>query len=184
MKKIFLIALCCLLGVVNSFGQRNTKSKFIDPANMDLTVKPGDDFYLYANGNWIKNNPVPPSKTRWATFTVMAEDASNALKSLLEEAAANPGKNRITQMTGDFYASAMDSAAIEKLGYLPISDELKRIGKLTTSADIINEIATMRTRGIASPLFGFFIGPDSKRVTEYIPQFGQGGITCPTGTIT
>jgi putative endopeptidase len=73
----------------------------------------------------------------------------------------------------------MDSAAIEKLGYLPISDELKRIGKLTTSAEIIDEIATMRIRGIAAPLFGFFIGPDSKRVTEYIPQFGQGGITLP-----
>jgi putative endopeptidase len=152
---------------------------FIDKANMDVSVKPGRIFYLYANGNWIKNNPVPPSKTRWSNFGVLAEEASNSLKSLLEEAAANPGKDRIMQMTGDFYASAMDSATIEKAGYNPIKAELERLAAITTLEQVTDEIAGMRTRGIASPLFGFTVLQDSKRVNEYIPQLGQGGTTLP-----
>ena len=153
--------------------------RFIDKANMDLSVKPGDNFYLYANGNWIKNNPVPPSKTRWSNFGVLAEQASNSLKLLLEEAAANPGKDRIMQMTGDFYASAIDSAMVERAGYNPIKAELERLGAITTLEQVTDEIAGMRTRGIASPLFGFTVLQDAKRVNEYIPQLGQGGTTLP-----
>ncbi|MBC7689138.1 MAG: M13 family metallopeptidase, partial [Aquabacterium sp.] len=69
--------------------------------------------------------------------------------------------------------------AIEKAGYTPIKAELERLGRISSLDEIINEIATLRTRGIASPLFGFFVGQDSKKVTQYIPQFGQGGTTLP-----
>ncbi|MEP7144478.1 MAG: M13 family metallopeptidase [Ferruginibacter sp.] len=179
MKRMSLTPVFCLLTVVFAYSQPKSHTKFIDPLNMDQSVKPGDDFYLYANGNWIKNNPVPASKTRWGSFDVLREEASKSLKLLLEEAAANPGKNHLMQMTGDFYASGMDSAAIEKSGYAPVKDELARIGGLTTPDEIISEIATLRTKGIAAPLFGFSIGQDSKKVTQYIPQFGQGGITLP-----
>ena len=177
-KKRFLLTVLCSFAVCLLFAQTG-KGKFIDLANMDLSVKPGDDFYLYANGKWIKNNPVPASKTRWSTFAVLAEEASNSLKSLLEEAAAHPGKNRVMQMTGDFYASAMDSLAIEKSGYQPIKNDLSRIASINTKDEVLNEIAVMRTRGVAVPLFGFFVGQDSKKVTQYIPQFGQGGTTLP-----
>lgn len=170
---VAFLLLFCLTAIAQS-GRH-----FIDKANMDLSVKPGEDFYLYANGNWIKNNPVPPSKTRWSNFGVLAEEASNSLKSLLEEAAANPGKDRIMQMTGDFYASAVDSATIEKAGYNPIKAELERLAAITTLEQVTDEIAGMRTRGIASPLFGFTVLQDSKRVNEYIPQLGQGGTTLP-----
>jgi putative endopeptidase len=60
--------------------------KFIDPANMDMSVKPGDNFYLYANGNWIKKNPVPASKTRWGSFDMLREESSQRLQTLLQEA--------------------------------------------------------------------------------------------------
>ena len=59
--------------------------KYIDPANMDITVKPGDDFFEYANGTWLKNNPVPPSKTRWGSFNVLIEQNSQRLKILCED---------------------------------------------------------------------------------------------------
>src|SRR4051794_29318197 len=119
MKRMFLVAACCLLTTITVFTQPKITS-FIDTSNMDRSVKPGDDFYRYANDNWLKNNPVPSSKTRWSNFNVLADEASNLMKSLLDEAAANPGKNRLSQMTGDFYASAMDSMAIEKSGFTPI----------------------------------------------------------------
>ncbi|MCW3091249.1 MAG: metallopeptidase [Ferruginibacter sp.] len=177
-KKFFFVSLLCTSVLFSAFSQQKI-TKYIDPANMDQSVKPGDDFYRYANGNWMKHNAIPASKTRWGSFDVLREEASKAMKSLLEDAAANTTKNRIMQMTGDFYASGMDSMAIEKLGYTPIKGELIRIGALTSLSEIVNEIATLRTRGLATPLFGFSVGQDAKRVTEYIPQFGQGGTTLP-----
>ncbi|MEJ7589830.1 MAG: M13 family metallopeptidase, partial [Ferruginibacter sp.] len=177
-RRIFTPFLCLLLAVVAN-AQPKEIANFIDPSNIDSSIRPGDDFYRYANGKWIKNNPVPPSKTRWSNFGVLAEEASNSLKLLLEEAAAAPGKSRIMQMTGDFYASAMDSIAIENAGLSPLKADLERIYAITNLDQVISEIGTMRTKGIAAPLFGFFIGQDSKKVSEYIPQFGQGGTTLP-----
>ncbi|HZH65427.1 MAG TPA: M13 family metallopeptidase [Flavisolibacter sp.] len=153
--------------------------KFIDPANMDMSVKPGDNFYLYANGNWIKKNPVPASKTRWGSFDMLREESSQRLQTLLQEAEKNSGKDRLSQMIGDFYRSGMDSAAVEARGYTPVKGELDRLAQLTTKGDVVAEIATLRTRGVASPLFGMFIGQDRKNVSQYIPQIGQGGTSLP-----
>ena len=172
---LFAIVFCAVL---NTQAQKSDR-KYIDPANMDLSVKPGDDFYEYANGKWLKNNPIPPSKTGWGSFNVLREESSAALKGLLEDATKNSGSSRIKQMTGDFYLSGMDSAAIENAGFTPIKAELDRLEKITTLNEVISEIATLRTRGIASPLFGFYVGQDAKKVTQYIAQFGQGGTTLP-----
>ncbi|HUC83453.1 MAG TPA: M13 family metallopeptidase [Flavisolibacter sp.] len=155
------------------------KPKYIDPANMDRYVKPGDDFYRYANGGWLKANPVPASKTRWGSFDVLREESSQRLQSLLEEAAKNTGKGRLQQMIGDFYRSGMDSAAIESRGYQPIQAELDRLAALTDKQQVVTEIATLRTKGMGSPLFGFFVGQDRKNVSQYIPQISQGGTTLP-----
>src|SRR5690348_1613241 len=82
-------------------GKNEPKAiKYIDKSNMDLSVKPGDNFYLFVNGNWIKNNPVPASKTRWGSFDVLREESSKRLRTLLEESAKNTGKDRKTQMIG------------------------------------------------------------------------------------
>src|SRR4051812_46585698 len=86
-------------------GGKDKKPKFIDKANMDLSVKPGDNFYLYANGNWIKNNPVPGSKTRWGSFDMLREESSRRLKELLTDAASKSGTSDAMQKIGDFYAS-------------------------------------------------------------------------------
>src|SRR5258705_11579067 len=73
----------------------STTKKFIDPANMDLSVKPGDNFYQYANGTWLKKTPIPGSKTRWGSADALSEESSQALKVLLEEAAKSPGSNSL-----------------------------------------------------------------------------------------
>ncbi|MBD0284155.1 MAG: M13 family metallopeptidase [Flavisolibacter sp.] len=146
---------------------------------MDFSVKPGDNFYLYANGGWLKRNPVPASKTRWGSFDVLREESSKRMQELLQDAVKNTNKGRLTQMIGDFYRSGMDSAAIEAKGYQPIKDELDRIAAINSKQEIINQLATLRTQAIAAPLFGVFVGQDRKNVNQYIPQLSQGGISLP-----
>jgi len=155
------------------------KPKYIDPANMDLSVKPGDNFYQYANGGWLKKNPVPASKTRWGSFDMLREESSRRLQNLLEDAAKNSSKDRLNQMIGDFYRSGMDSAAAEARGYKPIEQELNRLAALNNKQEVVNEIATLRTKGLGSPVFGMFVSQDRKNVSQYIPQIGQGGTTLP-----
>lgn len=174
-----------LISTMNATAQpaaakKNTKvKKTIDPANMDRSVKPGDNFYLYANGAWLKSNPIPASKTSWGTMDVMRLSNLERLKQLCETAAVNAGKSSIYQRVGDLYTSAMDTTAIEKLGYTPIKPELERISKLTTKKEILQELATQRTKGVGGLLFGFGIGQDDKNVNAYIARLSQGGTTLP-----
>ncbi|MCC9167293.1 M13 family metallopeptidase [Pontibacter harenae] len=148
---------------------------------MDLSVKPGDDFYIYASGNWLKNNPVPAKETRWGSFNLLRDFNINAVQAILNDAAANtnaaPGS--IEKRVGDFYAASMDSAAIEKLGYTPIKKDLKRVGAVKNVKGLLNEVAYLRTSGAASPMFGFYVGQDRKDVNTMVPQLSQGGITLP-----
>lgn len=153
--------------------------RYIDKANMDLSVKPGNNFYKYANGNWVKNNPVPASKTRWGSFDELREQSSKRLQSLLEDAAKKKVRDRKTQIIGDFYASGMDSAAIDQKGYQPIVPDLDRINKILTKEDVLQELNTMRTSGLGSALFGMGVGPDRKNVMKYIPSISQGGTSLP-----
>ena len=154
---------------------------FIDQANMDLSVKPGDDFYTYASGKWIKNNPVPPKETRWGSFNQLREFNIQAVKKILENAAADksalPGST--TKRVGDFYASGMDSNLIDKLGKTPVLPFLERIDKITTRQGIIEEANYLRTIGLASPMFGFYVGQDRKNIEKMVPQLGQGGTSLP-----
>jgi len=88
--------------------------KFIDPANMDLSVKPGDDFFEYADGNWIKNNPIPPKETRWGSFGMLNQENTERLIGLLNDVSktTHPAGS-LEQRAGDLYASGMDSLTIE-----------------------------------------------------------------------
>ncbi|QJD98269.1 M13 family metallopeptidase [Mucilaginibacter robiniae] len=155
--------------------------KFIDPANMDPAVKPGDNFFEYANGGWLKQNSIPAKETRWGSFGILAEENNKKLINLLTEVSKTPSqaKGSIKQRVGDLYASAMDSVAIEKRGYEPIKTDLQRIDHITDLNGVINEIAYQRTIGEGSPLFGFGVGQDSKHVTKYIVSIGQGGTSLP-----
>jgi putative endopeptidase len=172
-----------VLGILAASHSANAQlpAKLIDPANMDLTVKPGDDFYNYASGTWVKNNPVPAKETRWGTFNALRDFNSNAVKSVVEEAAADRSApaGSVTKRVGDFYAAAMDSAAIEKLGYTPIKADLTKIKQIKSLQEILEQVAYMRTSGIGGPMFGFSVGQDRKNVVKYLPQLSQGGTTLP-----
>ena len=171
------------LGIVAASYTANAQSqmKFIDPANMDLTVKPGDDFYQYASGTWIKNNPVPAKETRWGSFNALRDFNINAVKGLVEGAAADKSApaGSVKRRVGDFYAASMDSVTIEKLGYTPIKADLEKIKQIKDLQGILDHAAYLRTTGLAAPMFSFYVGQDRKNVNKYMAQLGQGGTTLP-----
>lgn len=154
--------------------------KFIDLRNIDNNVKPGENFYLYANGGWLKRFPVPPTESRWGAFSEVQEFNYTALKQLLDTAAANTAaaKGSPDQKVGDFYLSGMDSANIEAAGFSPIKSDLERINKIKNIKSLINEIGYQHSQG-AQPLFYFFAEQDAKNSTRIVPQFYQGGLGLP-----
>ncbi|MBO9675096.1 MAG: M13 family metallopeptidase [Sphingobacteriaceae bacterium] len=170
------------LGIVAAGFSANAQTKkFIDPANMDLSVKPGDDFYTYASGTWVKNNPVPAKETRWGSFNELRDFNINAVKSLVEEAAADKSApaGSVKRRVGDFYTAAMDSATIEKLGYTPIKADLAKIKLIKDIPGVLDQVAYMRTNGLGGGMFGLGVGQDRKNVNKYMVNIGQGGTTLP-----
>ncbi|MBS1669971.1 MAG: M13 family metallopeptidase [Bacteroidetes bacterium] len=155
------------------------KKKYIDKANMDLSAKPGDNFYQYANGTWVKNNPVPASRTRWGSFDELRQESSKRLQNLLEGATKTTNPDRKTKIIGDLYKSGMDSLAIEAKGYQPIKNDIEKIYNISSVADIVHEVIYMRVNGLGSALFGMNVGPDRKNVMVYIPSISQGGTSLP-----
>lgn len=177
-KKYALLSLLVTLGVSTLNAQ--TPAKYIDRANMNLSVKPGDDFVEYANGTWLKNTKIPAKETRWGTFNQLRDFNINAVKTILEElksTKAAPGT--VERRVADFYAAAMDSLTIESLGYQPIQADLNQINSIQFKSQIVTEIARMRKSGAGSPLFSFYVGQDRKQVEKMVPQLGQGGTSLP-----
>src|SRR6267378_6655913 len=90
----------------------------IDPSNMDTSVKPGDDFFSYANGAWIKRTEIPPEYSRWGSFNELIERNNDALHAIAEKASktqVDPNLAPETQKVGDYYVSGMDEQSIEAM---------------------------------------------------------------------
>ena len=147
----------------------------INLANIDTSVPPCEDFYHYANGTWLKNNPVPASETRWGSFNELANNNQAVERRILEKAAANraakPGSN--DQKVGDFYAAAMDSVGIEKAGLKYLQPRLDEVKNLKSLADVQKYMASPHYSG---GWYGMGVGQDSKNSTQYAVQLRQGGL--------
>ena len=156
------------------------RSKPIDPANLDRTVSPGVDFFRYANGKWLENNPIPPDESRWGAFSQLIEHNQEVLHDVLEAAAKRPGAARgsAPQLAGDFYASAMDSAGIEAAGTQPLEEELGRVRAVHDVSSLQDEIARLDARGLRAP-FALFAAQDAKHSNEVIVQIAQSGLGMP-----
>jgi predicted metalloendopeptidase len=160
----------------------------IDPQNMDTSVKAQDDFYLYANGGWIKRNPIPPEFARWGSFNMLAEQNNDALHEIVEKAAvapkvaAKPNPEKAaevdSQKVGDFYASGMNEKAVDDARVTPLAEEFKRIDALKDRKDVLKEIAHLHTIGMTG-FFRFSSNQDAKNSTAVIAQAYQGGLALP-----
>ena len=152
----------------------------VDLASLDRTCKPCTDFYQFANGNWIKNNPIPAAYPSWGEFNILAENNRNVLHGILEKAAADKsaalGSNE--QKIGDFYASCMDTAAIEKAGTAPLAPLMATISELKDTKQLGALVAKLESEG-GPGFFGFGAGADAKDSSQDIAQLFQGGLGLP-----
>jgi len=145
---------------------------------MDLKVKPQDDFFMYANGTWIKNNPVPPSESRWGSFNELDQSNMKKLTAILEHAKDFGIPKDGTKLIGDYYASYTNMSKRNELGIKPIQPYLAKIEGLSQYSGINEIIAMQHDLGIQS-LFRFGVSQDIKDVEKHIVSFGQGGLTLP-----
>ena len=153
----------------------------LDPKNMDTSVKPGDDFFLYADGNWIKQTEIPPEYSRWGAFNELIERNNDALHTIAEKASqtqVDPKLAPETQKVGDYYASGMDEQAIEAMRTKPLQEKLNRIDMIKDRQDVLAEIAHLHSIGV-NAFFNFGAGQDAKDSTRDIAQAVQGGLGMP-----
>jgi putative endopeptidase len=152
---------------------------FNDPlvTHRDTTVSPADDFFRYANGSWFKSNPIPGSERSNGIFRTIEDTINAQVKRICENAAKNKdaAKGSNEQKIGDFYASGMDTVAIEKIGLQPLAADLKRIDAVKDVPSLMAAISHLHTIG-TSPAFSFYVSQDDKISSKYAVFFSQGGL--------
>ncbi|MGZ2368290.1 M13 family metallopeptidase [Ancylomarina sp. YFZ004] len=146
--------------------------------DMNLAVKPGVDFFEYANGTWMKNTPIPADKSRYGAFDILGETANEAVHNLLEEAAKteNAPEGSNLKKIQDFYATAMDVKKINEIGLKPLQAEFDKIAAVQNSDDLRNELIHLHKMGI-SALFGAGVDQDMKNTTVNRMYLSEDGLS-------
>lgn len=172
----FLAAGIVALASCNTPQKEVVKIAAINPANMDTTVAAGTDFYEYACGGWIKNNPLKPEYARFGTFDQLLENNQEQLRVLIEELSATPHEaGSVAGKIGALYAMGLDSTKLNADGVAPVKEELAAINALATKSDVSKMVATLHKEGMA-PFFALFVGADEKNSAMNIVQLYQAGI--------
>jgi putative endopeptidase len=153
----------------------------LDRKNMDFTIRPGDDFYRYANGQWIKTFVLPEDKSQYTAFHQVYDQNRERLRDLFETLAGASGsapKGSAAQKVGDFYAAAMDTDKIEALGATPLQEDLERIAALTTKEQMQDLVAEFHRTGVGA-LFGAGVQVDLRNAKAYAFYVAQAGLGMP-----
>lgn len=154
--------------------------KAFDPGSMNLSIKPGNDFYEYAEGTWIKSHPVPANKSRYGEFEIVKDRTYDRIKKIVEGIANNTSapEGSPEQKIGEFYRMGMDNSTLEKQRLDPIKDELKLIDNVSNTADIQAVSTQMMDYGM-DPFFSMYAAPDKKNSKVMLATLTQGGLGLP-----
>jgi putative endopeptidase len=170
-------------------AQQTAAASGLDLAGMDRSVKPGDNFFLYTNGTWLKNTPIPPDRSGYGTFSLLAELTDRRVAELIQGAAkAGAPAGSDLRKIGDYYASFMDTTAIEASGLKPLGptlDSIRAIHDRTALARFLGSTlradvdAINATDLYTDNLFGLWVAQDFDDPTRYSPFLLQGGLGMP-----
>ncbi|HVZ61033.1 MAG TPA: M13 family metallopeptidase [Terriglobales bacterium] len=152
--------------------------KSFDLSAIDRSADPCNDFYQFACGQWMKNNPIPSDQARWGRFNELVERNRLILRQILEEAAANPRRSAVYQKIGDYYGSCMDEDAIEKKGLAALKPRLDKIAAIKSRDEVPMVLAALHREG-AHALFDMGADQDFKDATQIIAIVDQGGLGMP-----
>jgi putative endopeptidase len=186
-KNLFYVSAIASIALIFSISSckngATTNSGFaneINRADIDSTVKPGDNFFEYVNGIWVKNNPVPPSEAAWGSFNAVNDSILKRLnKILLSTASAKAQDGSREQKLSDYYNCVMDSAKLNKDGISPLKDEFARIDAISDNKALWTETANLMKLG-CNVMFRFMVAQDDKISSNEICKFGQGGSLLPS----
>lgn len=149
-----------------------------DTQGMDKTVKPGDDFFAFANGGWDKNTPIPADRSGYGVAYVLDDLSRQRTREIIEAAAANTGTSDDARRVGAYYATFMDEAAIEAKGLAPLKPALDRIAAIASRDELAKALGAAQRVRIPGP-FGIDIAQDPKNPERYIVGMRQGGLGLP-----
>jgi putative endopeptidase len=162
----------------------NTESdkSYIDKTGMDTTVQPGDNFFRYANGTWVKGAKIPDDQSGWGSFYTLYDDNLKQMRTILDETSSKTdhAKGSAAQKVGDFYASGMDTAAIEKLGYDPLKPMLAKIDAVKDYKELLNLLGESMKEGDGDiSQIGYYVASDERNSVKNIMILIQAGTTLP-----
>jgi putative endopeptidase len=146
----------------------------LEAASLDRSVDPCVDFYEFACGGWLAKNDIPADRARWGRFSEIEEKNLASLRTLLEADAKEPAGNKL----GDFYASCMDEAALERVGTAPVKSLLERAVKVKDAKSWLAMVGELHKAGIAA-VWSVTADVDNKDSTTYVTELDTGGLGLP-----
>lgn len=177
-KHLVAIVLVALLSSVTL----SLKAQTLDPlvAHIDSTVNPGDNFFMFANGRWFKDHPIPPSEQSNGIFQTIQDTINGQIHDVCVSSSANKNevKGSARQKIGDLYYTGMDSVSLNKNGISPLKPYFLRIDRIQNRKELMQMVAFLQTVA-ASPMFGFYVGPDDKISSKNAVHLSQGGLSLP-----
>ena len=164
-----------MLALAGCSSQPKSAAAGLDMSDMDTTVAPGEDFYLYACGGWIKNNPLKAEYSRFGSFDQLAENNREQLKTLVDSLGAQKNEpGSVAQKIADIYNMKMDSVRRNELGAQPVQADIKAIEAIKDKKELSGMVAKLRRDGVGT-FFGVYVGADAKNSTMNIIDIYQSG---------